>query len=69
MTSRAQAEAGGGPHGSVFAANIPLGSMHIPKSHVEEGGLSTGLHHQSYARGIIDEASQYVKYAVSFICH
>lgn len=47
-------------HGSTFTVNIPMGHAHIPKAYVEEAPLST-VGHRTYARGIIDEAAQYVR--------
>lgn len=60
VTSRTQAESSDTPHGSIFTVTIPLGSAHIPRSSVDEGPGPLTLSQRTYARGIIDEASQLV---------
>lgn len=48
------------PHGSMFTVTIPMGHSHIPKTYVDETLAATTGAPRTYARGIIDEAAQYV---------
>lgn len=57
-------------HGSTFTVTIPVGHAHIPKVHIDEGSPTTNTQ-RSYARGIIDEASQSVffQYQIKPLTH
>lgn len=47
-----------GSHGSIFTVTLPLGKDHLSPSHIDDA-VSERHRHQIYARGIVEEATQW----------
>ena len=50
-----------GSHGSTFTVLLPLGKDHLPAAHVDDT-MSEQHRHQHYARGIVEEATQWASH-------
>jgi len=61
VSSITQSESRDRSHGSIFTVLLPLGKDHLPPTHVDDS-MSEEHRHQHYARGIVEEATQWVRH-------
>ncbi|KIJ24325.1 hypothetical protein M422DRAFT_274935 [Sphaerobolus stellatus SS14] len=58
VDSATVADSRDGSHGSIFTVLLPLGKDHLPAAHVDDT-MSAEHRHRHYARGIVEEATQW----------
>jgi hypothetical protein len=59
VQSATESESMDGSHGSTFTVTVPLGKDHLPRGHVDENAMEGGRS-RLYAKGIVDEATQWL---------